>query len=162
MRHSGILFFDTNSLYGWWSLLRWGLKHIAVIFLRDISNLSLSYRRNIRRRFPNLKVVNILSTLLERYEGWADLDIVGKHALGVEWCEMSEVFIPGPRWKVKPELKCFLYLVIFLDRVVELAPAVDHFIVCGDIYLVTHMSLIYVIIEHPCDELLLDDELDRL
>lgn len=75
---------------------------------------------------------------------------------------MSEVVIPGPRWRVKPELKSFLYLVIFFDRIVELASAVDHFKVCGGIYLVTHMDLVYVIFEHPFDELFLDDALDAL
>lgn len=75
---------------------------------------------------------------------------------------MSEVVIPGSRRRIKPELKCLLYLVILLDRVVELASAVDHFIVCGGIYLVTHMDLINVIFEHPFDELLLDDALDVL
>ena len=69
------------------------LEHLRLVFLRDVSDLGLSYRHFIVRRLTNLKVVNVLATLLERYERGTYFNILWKNTLRIIICQIGGALV---------------------------------------------------------------------
>lgn len=69
------------------------LERLRLVFLRDVSDFGLSNRHFIVRRLPNLKVVNVLAALLERYERGTYFNILRKNTLRIIICQIGGALV---------------------------------------------------------------------